>query len=93
MDFNRRNFIQKVSGAAGTFALGSLLSPALANSIERAFEKVAHLSPEDCAVDEEFWYQIKMAYTVSPTVLNLNNGGCQPTTPKWSRMLSNATTN
>ena len=78
MAFNRRNFIQKFSGAAGTFALGSLLSPALANSIQKAFEKVAHLSPEACAVDEEFWYQIKMAYTVSPAVLNLNNGGVSP---------------
>ena len=29
-------------------------------------------------MDEEFWYQIKMAYTVSPTVLNLNNGGVSP---------------
>jgi selenocysteine lyase/cysteine desulfurase len=78
MAFNRRNFIQKFSGAAGTFALGSLISPALANSIEDALKKVAHLSPEACAVDEEFWYQIKMAYTVSPTVLNLNNGGVSP---------------
>ncbi len=78
MAFNRRNFIQKFSGAASTFALGSLLSPALANSIQKALDKVAHLSPEECAVDEEFWYQIKMAYTVSPTVLNLNNGGVSP---------------
>ena len=78
MEFNRRNFIQKFSGVAGSFALASLLSPALANSIQEALDKVKHLSPEDIAVDEEFWYQIKMAYTVSPTVLNLNNGGVSP---------------
>ena len=78
MEFNRRNFIQKFSGVAGSFALGSLLSPALANSIQEALDKVKHLSPDDIAVDEEFWYQIKMAYTVSPTVLNLNNGGVSP---------------
>lgn len=78
MAFNRRNFIQKFSGAAGTFALGSLLSPALANSIQEALDKVSHLTPEEIAVDEEFWYQIKMAYTVSSTVLNLNNGGVSP---------------
>lgn len=28
--------------------------------------------------DEEFWYLIKQAYTVSPSILNLNNGGVCP---------------
>lgn len=78
MAFNRRNFIQKFGGVAGTFALGSFLPPELAASIQKALEKFAHLSPEACAVEEEFWYQIKMAYTVSPSVLNLNNGGVSP---------------
>jgi selenocysteine lyase/cysteine desulfurase len=78
MAYNRRNFIQKIGGTAGAFALSGFLAPSLAASIEKALEKVAHLSPEDCAIDEEFWYQIKMAYTVSSTILNLNNGGVSP---------------
>ncbi len=32
----------------------------------------------DVTEDEDFWYQIKMAYTVSPSLVNLNNGGVCP---------------
>ncbi len=28
--------------------------------------------------DEEFWYWIKQSFTVSPSILNLNNGGVSP---------------
>ncbi|MBX2815146.1 MAG: aminotransferase class V-fold PLP-dependent enzyme [Saprospiraceae bacterium] len=36
--------------------------------------------PEDLDVtrDEDFWHQIKQAYSVSPTLVNLNNGGVCP---------------
>ncbi|MFT5383972.1 MAG: selenocysteine lyase/cysteine desulfurase [Saprospiraceae bacterium] len=78
MSFNRRNFLSKLGTLAGTVTAGSLLTPALANNLERAFESVAHLSLDECASNEEFWYQIKMAYTVSPSLLNLNNGGVSP---------------
>jgi selenocysteine lyase/cysteine desulfurase len=30
------------------------------------------------ATDEDFWYQIQQAYTVSPQIINLNNGGVSP---------------
>ncbi|MCB0668846.1 MAG: aminotransferase class V-fold PLP-dependent enzyme [Saprospiraceae bacterium] len=33
---------------------------------------------EDVTTDEDFWHQVKMAYTVSPTLVNLNNGGVCP---------------
>ena len=32
----------------------------------------------DLTKDEDFWHQIKMAYTVSPAIVNLNNGGVSP---------------
>jgi selenocysteine lyase/cysteine desulfurase len=41
-------------------------------------EKNAHRSPADCASDEEFWYYIQQAYTVSANIVNLNNGGVSP---------------
>ncbi len=43
-----------------------------------ALEKVAYRSPEDCATEEDFWYYVQQAYTVSATVTNLNNGGVSP---------------
>ena len=36
------------------------------------------LSPLDAAGDEELWARMAQAYTVSPTILNLNNGGVSP---------------
>ncbi len=32
----------------------------------------------DVTEDDTFWYQVKMAYTVSPSIVNLNNGGVSP---------------
>lgn len=35
-------------------------------------------SDSACAEDEDFWNLIRQAYTVSPNVMNLNNGGVSP---------------
>ena len=78
MTFNRRNFLSQLGTLAGTLTTSALLTPALASNLENAFERVAHLSLDECTTDEEFWYQIKMAYTVSASLTNLNNGGVCP---------------
>jgi len=78
MAFNRRHFLSKFSGVAGTLATSSLISPVLANNLAKAFQGIQKLSIEEAVRDEEFWYQIKLAYTVSSTFLNLNNGGVSP---------------
>jgi selenocysteine lyase/cysteine desulfurase len=36
------------------------------------------LSPADAAGDEDLWSRMAQAYTVSPNILNLNNGGVSP---------------
>jgi selenocysteine lyase/cysteine desulfurase len=36
------------------------------------------LARQPGATDEDFWRLIQQAYTVSPTILNLNNGGVSP---------------
>jgi selenocysteine lyase/cysteine desulfurase len=41
-------------------------------------EGVRHPSADMAVEDEEFWHLVKQAYTVSPTILNLNNGGVCP---------------
>jgi len=41
--------------------------------------KIPYLDPAlDVTRDEDFWHQIKQAYSVSPTLVNLNNGGVCP---------------
>lgn len=43
-----------------------------------ALEQAEGESVEEITTDETFWYQIQQAYTVSPNVTNLNNGGVSP---------------
>ena len=61
--FTRRNFL------LGSQAL------VVAASLPRAS---AHLAPADAASDENYWAQIRAAYTRDAKLLNFNNGGCAP---------------
>jgi selenocysteine lyase/cysteine desulfurase len=36
------------------------------------------VSPDALATDEDFWYFIQQSFTVSPSIINLNNGGVCP---------------
>ena len=36
------------------------------------------LSPDQLATEEDFWYYIQQAFTSSPSLINLNNGGVSP---------------
>lgn len=76
--FNRRDFIQKLGGGAGALAFSSFLGPTLAASLEAAKNRMAGMSPEACAKEEDFWGLIQQAYSVAPTPMNLNNGGVSP---------------
>src|SRR5439155_24200121 len=49
-----------------------------AADIEYANKKVAGLSAEKVATDEDYWATIQQAYTVNPNIINLNNGGVSP---------------
>ena len=74
---SRRKFLQQLSTftAATTLPFYTTLE---GKSLLRNIQEKAPLSPEEAAKDEYFWHLIKQAYTVSPTVLNLNNGGVSP---------------
>ena len=75
---NRRNFLRRLalfSGAAP--ALTYFESPAGKAFLQSAgYLKEKSLS--ESVTDETFWYQVKQAYTVSPNIINLNNGGVCP---------------
>ena len=74
----RRHFLQRLSAWAGAAALVPFWNTAVGRSLQRALEDISDLTPDETATDETFWYQVKQAYTVSPQVLNLNNGGVSP---------------
>ena len=75
---NRRSFIHTAAMASGTAFLTSLVKPAWSRNLERAIRSVENYSPGDLAKDEDFWYYIQQSFTVSPSIINLNNGGVSP---------------
>ena len=75
---SRRSFFRRSIGLAGTFALTPLAQQALAEDISDALFSLNKLSPLDAVGDEELWARMAQAYTVSPNILNLNNGGVSP---------------
>jgi len=75
---SRRSFFQKSFGMAGAMSLTPFLSQAKAEDVSDALVELNKLSPLDAADDEDLWVRMAQAYTVSPTILNLNNGGVSP---------------
>ena len=75
---NRRNFLRRLGAFAGAAAATPFFQTAQGRSLLDALEDHRHSTPADSVTDETFWYQVKQAYTVSPSLLNLNNGGVCP---------------
>jgi selenocysteine lyase/cysteine desulfurase len=65
---DRRSFIRHTAALLGSMALHQ--------NLVSAFPAAAF--PADTP-EEDFWRQIRQAYTASPTIINLNNGGVCPT--------------
>lgn len=78
MSFNRRSFLQKAGVLSATGFLSTLIKPAWSKNLEQAIRNAENISPEDLAMDEDFWYYIQQSFTVSPSMINLNNGGVSP---------------
>jgi isopenicillin-N epimerase len=75
---DRRNFLTLTGKGLGLAALSSSTVASLLSKIHAATKTVAHLSPEQAAMDEDFWFQIQQAFTVTRGMINLNNGGVSP---------------
>ena len=67
----RRDFLGLA--AASVPAIGALVK-----EVEAATRKVAHLTPEQVAMDEDYWSIIQNSFTVTRGIVNLNNGGVSP---------------
>lgn len=77
---DRRNFIRQTAALLGGMALHQ--------DARAAFFSEESLVPQTGGVtnsgtEEDFWRQIRLAYSVSPNIINLNNGGVSPA-PKAS---------
>ncbi|MFT3677483.1 MAG: aminotransferase class V-fold PLP-dependent enzyme [Chitinophagaceae bacterium] len=74
----RRGFLRKLGALTGAGLLASVSQQARAARLDRALQEVAHLSADELAADEDFWYYIQQSFTVNPGIINLNNGGVSP---------------
>jgi hypothetical protein len=63
---------------AGAFSANSLFNQAHAAEFEHINLQKKLLSPKELAMDEDYWSVIQQGYTVSPSMINLNNGGVSP---------------
>ncbi len=75
---SRRSFFQKSLGIAGAMSLAPIAANAVAEDVSDALLSLNQLSPDAAATDEDLWARMAQAYTVTPNILNLNNGGVSP---------------
>ena len=76
---SRRNFIRAAAVTSVTgIAFPSFLQKARASEVIGKLRSFDHKSITDAVTDEEYWRQIRLAYSVSPSIINLNNGGVSP---------------
>ena len=75
---NRRSFISKAGMFSATTLLAAITQPAWSRNLQKALDAAAGTAPDQLASDEDFWYFVQQSYTVSPSLINLNNGGVAP---------------
>lgn len=66
MTATRRSFIRQTAALLGTFALHQNMAEAFPFPLT------------DDGPEDDFWRQVRQAYSASPTIINLNNGGVCP---------------
>src|SRR5207248_11369671 len=74
----RRDFLSLAGKSLGLAALSSATVASLLKNVAAATQSVAYLTPEQAAMDEDYWAIIQNAFTVTRGIINLNNGGVSP---------------
>ena len=77
-NFDRRDFLSLAGKGLGLAALSSATVASLLKEIQAASKSIAHLTPAEAAMDEDFWFTIQNAFSVTRGIINLNNGGVSP---------------
>ncbi len=74
----RRDFLSLAGKGLGLAALSSATVASLLKKVEAASRNVTHLTPEEAAMDEDYWAVIQNSFSVTRGIINLNNGGVSP---------------
>lgn len=75
---SRRSFLHRLTRSAGAFAFMGLTNELLAADAQRQQARFLGLTDTDALQDEDFWQWVRLQFTISPNLLNLNNGGVSP---------------
>lgn len=78
MKASRRSFFRQASAVAGALSLAGVAAKAASYEVANGLKKLQSLAPSQAAEDELSWAAVRLAYTVSPSIINLNNGGVSP---------------
>lgn len=77
-DWDRRNFLSLAGKGLGLAALSFTAVASLLQEVLAATKRVAHLTPQQAAMDEDYWSVIQNSFSVTRGIINLNNGGVSP---------------
>ncbi len=77
-DIDRRTFISNVGKGIGLATLSSAYVMSLQEQLMAATKDFDHLSPDETAGNDDFWFPIQQSFAVSRGSINLNNGGVSP---------------
>lgn len=75
---SRRNFIRTCATTMGFSILPAFLQAKELNTVFSVDFQRKLVSPNEFIQDEDFWYAIRLAYSNSPNIINLNSGGMSP---------------
>lgn len=70
--------MRQLGSVAAGISFASWLNPAEAADFQLKLNQADGLDALQVASDEDFWYYVRNGYTVSPNIINLNNGGVSP---------------
>ena len=74
----RRRFLSSVGEAGSAAFVTTLFGPETIHNVEAAAQRTSGRSPDDLAGDENYWSEVQQAFSVSRSIINLNNGGVCP---------------
>ena len=75
---SRRKFISNISAYAATVGFSSYFTSLKGQSLLHELQIQRQEDRISSDLDINFWRQIRAAYNISPTIINLNNGGVSP---------------
>jgi selenocysteine lyase/cysteine desulfurase len=76
--FNRRLFLNRIGVLSAASWFTRPFQSNWNNDLQQALQKASHVPAQELAGDEDFWFFVQQAYTASPSLINLNNGGVAP---------------